>query len=113
MGVARRIAAGTASGFLGHAINIAAQIVVVPLFLWAWGAEGYGEWLTVFAAVAYVSVLDFGMGMYVVNRLTESCAAGNRAEYRRVLGMAGEAESLTDTPRQGAPSLGADRKRRG
>ena len=44
----------------------------------------------------------------VESRLTveHMCSAMER-EYRRVLGMAGEAESLTDTPRQGAPSLGA------
>ena len=85
-GALKRVVAGAASGALGHVINLAGQVGTVPLFLWAWGAQRYGEWLTLSAAAAYLALLDFGMGLYVVNRLTAHHAEGDVGEYQRVLG---------------------------
>ncbi len=85
-GVVRRVVAGAASGALGHVITLVGQVVTVPLFFWAWGAQRYGEWLTLSAAAAYLALLDFGMGLYVVNSLTAHYVEGDAGEYRRVLG---------------------------
>ncbi|RJX16996.1 MAG: hypothetical protein C4575_14500 [Desulforudis sp.] len=71
--------------FMGQGINILGQILVAPLFLWAWGAQLYGEWLTIFAVVAYLSLLDFGMQMYVVNRLNQCYSVKQLNDYTRIL----------------------------
>lgn len=85
MTIARRITAGVAAAGAGHVINLGWQLVAVPFFLWAWGAERYGEWVTLYATVAYFTLVDAGWTMYVTNRLTASYGVNARAEFQRVL----------------------------
>jgi O-antigen/teichoic acid export membrane protein len=81
----RRVLYGSLAALLGNLITIFGQIVLVPLFLQGWGSELYGEWLTLYAAAGYMSLLDFGMQMYVINRLNQSYATQKLDEYTRVL----------------------------
>ena len=81
----RRVGLGSLAILMGQGINILGQILVVPLFLWAWGAQLYGEWLVLFAVVAYLSLLDFGMQMYVVNRLNQCYSVKQLNDYTRIL----------------------------
>ncbi len=81
----RRVGRGTAANLLGQGINVVGQLVQVPLLLAVWGTSQYGEWLSVSAIVAYLSLLDFGVQTYATNRLTRCRATGDLAEYRRVL----------------------------
>lgn len=80
----RRFTRGTFATLFAQVINSLGQLAVVPVFLAYWGNQLYGEWLTLSAAVAYISMLDFGMQMYVVNRLTQCYARGAIQEYTRV-----------------------------
>lgn len=80
-----RLTRGTLATLLSQLINTCGQVLVVPVFLFYWGEQLYGEWLTLFACVAYVSILDIGMQMYAVNRLTQCYTRGETAEYIRVL----------------------------
>lgn len=82
---ARRVGLGLLAVLMGQGINILGQILIVPLFLWAWGAQLYGEWLVMFAVVAHISLLDFGMQMYVVNRLNQCYSAKQLNDYTRIL----------------------------
>ena len=83
--IATRVGLGSLGVLIGQIINIFGQILVVPLFLWAWGAQLYGEWLVLFAVVAYLSLLDFGMQMYVVNRLNQCYSVKQLNDYTRIL----------------------------
>ncbi len=84
-GRTRRFASGSAANLLSQLINTFGQLGLVPLFLAYWGNQLYGEWLTLSAAVAYVSVLDFGMQTYVVNRLNQAYTRGALQEYTTIL----------------------------
>lgn len=90
----RRVTLGTLANLLSQILNTGGQLVVVPVLLAAWGKQLYGEWLALSAAAAYLSVLDFGMQSYVVNRLNQCHALGEKEEYARIL-QSGIAFSLT------------------
>jgi O-antigen/teichoic acid export membrane protein len=57
---------------------------LVPLFLRYWTATQYGEYLTLFAAVAYLTGLDIGMQQATVNRLTQAYARNDLESYQRI-----------------------------
>lgn len=80
-----RFTYGALATLLSQVINTVSQIALVPIFLTYWGNQLYGEWLTLSAAVAYMSTLDLGMQMYVVNRLNQYYATGKIEAYKRVL----------------------------
>jgi O-antigen/teichoic acid export membrane protein len=70
--------------FLGYVITRLGSLVLVPLFLRYWSATLYGEYLTLFAAVAYLSSLHMGMQTAAVNRLTQAYVRQDFDEYRSV-----------------------------
>ena len=81
----RRITHGTLANILAQVLNVLGQVALVPVFLQLWGNQLYGEWLTLSAAGTYLSMLDFGMNSYLVNRLTQSNARGVRHQYTEIL----------------------------
>ena len=81
----RRIGLGSLAVLIGQGINILGQILVVPLFLRAWGQQLYGEWITLYAMVGYTSLLNFGMQTYVVNRLNQFYSVGRLNDYTHIL----------------------------
>jgi O-antigen/teichoic acid export membrane protein len=66
----------------GSVIARVGSLLMVPLFLSRWSPVGYGEWLTMFAAVSYLSTLDIGVQDAAVNRLTKEYARGDLENYR-------------------------------
>jgi O-antigen/teichoic acid export membrane protein len=54
----------------GQGIQTLTQFFLPPLFITAYGLNGYGEWLVLSAAVGYLTTLDFGLQNYVPNQLT-------------------------------------------
>ena len=84
-GIRRRIVRAVGAEALGQGLNIGTRLLLVPLFLAAWGAQAYGEWLTLTAVAAWFGLADLGGQLYFVNRLTAAWAAGRRDESQRVL----------------------------
>lgn len=80
-----RLSWGMFATLLSQAINALGQVFLVPLFLAYWGNILYGEWLTLSATVAYISMFDFGMQTYVVNRLNQYFARRKMDDYIRIL----------------------------
>jgi len=78
-----RIIAGLASTFLYHIIAAAHSILLVPLFLRAWGTDGYGNWLVLTAFVSYLGLLDLGGQNYIGNLLAFDNAQGDEIGFRR------------------------------
>lgn len=76
---------GLGAGLLGQAINAASRIVLIPLFLRAWGAEGYGDWLILSSFVAYLSLVELGGQVYIVNLLTHAAARDEVERFREIL----------------------------
>lgn len=85
MSKARRLAKGMAATLLSQVISIVGNLVLVPVFLAHWGELQYGEWLMIYAAVAYMTVVDFGLQMYVVNLLSQAFTRGAMDDYHRTL----------------------------
>ncbi len=80
----KRIAKAFIAFLFGQVLGFAANILIVPLYLHVWSPAQYGEWLTLYSAVAYLSTLDMGVQTYVVNRLTQAYARGDMDEYASV-----------------------------
>lgn len=81
----KRLTRGLAATLLQQVVTAAGNLVLVPVFLGHWGEQRYGEWLMLYAAVAYMTVVDFGMQMYVVNRLNQAYTRGDMHDYHRTL----------------------------
>lgn len=68
----------------GKMILTLGSLGLVPLYLSYWSTPLYGEWLTLSAGVAVLSMLDFGMNMGAINRLTQAYARQDVDDYRSV-----------------------------
>lgn len=83
-----RIFRSVGADSLGQVINTLMRIVLIPLFLTAWGAQTYGEWLAITAFAAWIGFGDLGGQLYYVNRLTADWASGRLDEFQRVYSTA-------------------------
>jgi O-antigen/teichoic acid export membrane protein len=81
----RRLLMGIGSSGMSQAIAAVQPILLVPLFLRAWGAKEYGRWLVLTALVSYLSMLDFGGQNYIGNLLTIDYAQGRKESFRERL----------------------------
>jgi O-antigen/teichoic acid export membrane protein len=81
----KRLFKGIGANFLGQLINIASRIVLVPLFLLAWGTDIYGEWLLLSSMVAYLSLTEMGAQTYIVNRMTQAYAQRDNDQFCKIL----------------------------
>lgn len=70
------------SSGVSQVIAAAQPIVLVPMFLSAWGASGYGRWLVLTALVSYLSMLDLGGQNYIGNLLAIDYAQGKHESFR-------------------------------
>ncbi|MBS1801939.1 MAG: hypothetical protein JST28_01160 [Acidobacteria bacterium] len=50
-------------------VNVVTQFLLPPIFLHRYGIAGYGEWLTLTAAVGYLSTLNFGLHTFTNNQV--------------------------------------------
>ncbi len=66
----RRLSSGVGANLYGQGVNIAIQLVSLPLFLHFWGARMYGEWLILSAVPTYFSMADAGMVAVAMNKMT-------------------------------------------
>lgn len=69
---------------LGQLLNMAVRLLLIPLFLSAWGTQAYGEWLILTAVAAWFSLADLGGQIYFINRMTESWAKRQMEEFQKV-----------------------------
>jgi O-antigen/teichoic acid export membrane protein len=84
-GVGYRIVTGVGSSVVRQALGAVESLLVVPLFLSAWGADRYGRWVALVAIVSYIGALDFGAQSYVGNLLAMEYARGEIGRFRQVL----------------------------
>ncbi len=81
----KRLFKGISANFLGQVINIASRILLVPLFLLAWGPDIYGEWLLLASMGAYLAITDMGGAQYIGNRMTQAFAQRDDVLFRKIL----------------------------
>jgi O-antigen/teichoic acid export membrane protein len=84
----RRLAIG-ASGQAFARLTMALSAVVWPsLMLKAWGAEGYGEWITLTSLGAFLGYTDFGLVTPSVNEIIMTAGGKDFEKARSHLGRA-------------------------
>ena len=67
MSVKRHLILNGAATLFQQAVVAGRQLVTVPFFLYAWGAETYGEWLTLSAIPMAMALCDLGLGTAAAN----------------------------------------------
>jgi O-antigen/teichoic acid export membrane protein len=84
-GVHRRFLEGAASKMLSLGVTFGEQILLVPVFLFYWGRESYGDWLALLSVGSFIAVLDLGLQGYYGNALQLAWARGQRDAFARML----------------------------
>lgn len=83
--VIRRVTAGFGGNAVGQAVQLAIQLLSLPLFLSHWDAATYGTWLVLSAIPVYVQMADVGMLTAAGNRMTMAMGRLDVQEARSVL----------------------------
>ena len=81
----RRLWRGIGSTVFSQLISSVSSILLVSLFLRAWGSEGYGRWISLTAFISYLSLLDLGGQTYIGNLLASAYAHGDEQKFRATL----------------------------
>lgn len=76
--VKSRLIRGLSANGSGRLITAFIQLISVPLFLYVWGVELYGEWLLLSAIPAYFAISDLGFANVGGNEMVMSEASGDR-----------------------------------
>jgi len=84
-GVIARVGKGLGALSTGAAVQIAGQLTIVPVALYAWGKVRYGEWVLLTGLVTFLRLVDLGLQTFVVNRLCASYARGERDDLQTTL----------------------------
>jgi O-antigen/teichoic acid export membrane protein len=79
---AGRVVRGFGSNALSQAISVASSILLVPLYLHAWGAPLYGRWLVLTSLATYLILFDLGGQSFFGNLLASEYARGDSDEFR-------------------------------
>lgn len=83
MSTASRLISGSAASWVQIAVNMASQIVLVPIYLIYWDAETYGVWLAIQGMMITLSMLDVGHQNFLAYEFLR--LADNRGALRRYL----------------------------
>lgn len=78
---------GSLAAGIGFALTVLQAFVQLPILLKYWGAESYGIWITLAAALTLINCLDVGHQTYVGNLLCR-VAVNSSHRIRWVLGSA-------------------------
>jgi O-antigen/teichoic acid export membrane protein len=65
-------------------VILVTQLLLPPIFLYAYGIARYGEWLVLSATIAYLGTLNFGITTYTSNELTMLRQRGEHEQYQRL-----------------------------
>lgn len=80
MSLKKRLLKNGLSSLLLKLATIAEQLLLVPLFISAWGADYYGEWLTLAILPSIAGLLDLGFASAVANSFILKYVAGDKNE---------------------------------
>ena len=86
--VSRRLGFGLGISIFKMIARSSYTVLLVPLFLRAWGPDTYGRWLALTAILAYITLLNFGGQSYIGNLLTLDVAHKDTEGYKRHLSEA-------------------------
>lgn len=70
MSSVRRIYAALGANLTSQAITVLIQLISVPIFLYYWSVEQYGQWMILTAVPSYFALADFGFLAVTINKMT-------------------------------------------
>lgn len=73
---------------LNQLLRIGSMLLLVPLYLAAWGTEVYKDWILIFAVATFLSTCSLGLTTYFGNRFIELVARHDRTAFQRELRLA-------------------------
>ena len=73
-----RLIKGLGAQGYGQSTNVIIQITIVPLLIYAWGLELYGEWLILSAIPAFLTMSDIGFSAAAQTEMTMAAGRGDR-----------------------------------
>lgn len=76
-GSLRRVGFTFGAQIYNQIVNIGVQVALVPILLYAWGAERYGVWLLLSAIPTYLTFSDFGFTLSAKSEMTMKVAKGD------------------------------------
>lgn len=77
MSLAKRLYSALGANLTSQAITVVIQILSVPIFLYLWGVEKYGEWILISAIPAYFALSDFGFISVAINKMSILSSGGD------------------------------------
>lgn len=80
----RRVAASALASAAARVVTALAAFCVVPVALPALGAERYGVWTAIVSGAAMVSFMDLGLGLGLLNRMSDAHGREDRDEQSRL-----------------------------
>lgn len=80
MGITKGIINNGLANIAQKIIRIFDQLLLVPFFLTTWGAEYYGEWLTLSIVPSILAFSDLGFGSAVCNSFVLAYASDNKQQ---------------------------------
>jgi O-antigen/teichoic acid export membrane protein len=75
-----RLFSGFTANVYGQVINLALQIITVPVLIYCWGLNLYGEWLILCALPVYLSMSEMGFSSVAANKMTMEVANRDKNE---------------------------------
>lgn len=80
-----RVVRAVGAGLLGQGLNVFARLLIIPLYIAAWGPEVYGKWIILSSAVSILMMSDMGGQVYYVNQLTTAREQSNSYLFNQIL----------------------------
>jgi hypothetical protein len=86
MAIEQRAVSGAVAGVANFASIILQNLLLVPIFLGAWGKEEYGIWLSLLAAQAIIQTANAAHQGYVGNEINRIIHEKNHKEFAELAG---------------------------
>jgi O-antigen/teichoic acid export membrane protein len=81
--LARRLFGNYLLQVINLGLRLLDQLLLIPLYLYAWGTDLYRDWLVLTALVWFLTSCSFGTEEYFANVFLRSAAAGNHVALER------------------------------
>jgi len=88
VGAKRRLFLGFGAQTAALLFRVAQQFLLVPILIRGWGTELYADWIIIYSATGFLSILDFGLKIYFGNALIAAWSNQRFAVYRRLISVA-------------------------
>jgi O-antigen/teichoic acid export membrane protein len=87
-GLKGRLVSGLSAKIFTLSTIIVTQLILLPFFIKAWGADTYQSWLVILSAASLLGLGEFGIGNYLRSAIRMAGAAGNIEKVNRFLAIA-------------------------